>query len=88
MQSIPFGLDAIPNVLKDSASEEKGETARLSSFVGAIAVCDLVKTTLGPKVRRRKCLWEERKGVFFFNSARDGRSEREKVEEFWKRMRV
>lgn len=29
--------------------EEKGETARLSSFVGALAVVDLVKTTLGPK---------------------------------------
>jgi T-complex protein 1 subunit beta len=29
--------------------EEKGEMARLSSFVGAIAVADLVKTTLGPK---------------------------------------
>jgi T-complex protein 1 subunit beta len=31
------------------ASEEKGEIARLSSFVGAIAIADLVKTTLGPK---------------------------------------
>mmetsp|Transcript_20577 Transcript_20577/g.56807 ORF Transcript_20577/g.56807 Transcript_20577/m.56807 type:complete len:542 (+) Transcript_20577:118-1743(+) len=28
---------------------DKGENARLSSFVGAIAVADLVKTTLGPK---------------------------------------
>ena len=27
----------------------KGETARMSSFVGAIAIADLVKTTLGPK---------------------------------------
>merc|ERR1719420_2337649 len=27
----------------------KGENARLSSFVGAIAIADLVKTTLGPK---------------------------------------
>lgn len=26
-----------------------GETARLSSFVGATAIGDLVKTTLGPK---------------------------------------
>lgn len=31
------------------AGEEKGEHARLSSFVGATAVADLVKTTLGPK---------------------------------------
>ena len=31
------------------ADEERAETARLSSFVGAIAIGDLVKTTLGPK---------------------------------------
>lgn len=31
------------------ASEERAETARLSSFVGAVAVGDLVKSTLGPK---------------------------------------
>ncbi|XP_004343186.2 chaperonin subunit 2 [Capsaspora owczarzaki ATCC 30864] len=36
-------------VLGDQAVEEKGETARLSSFVGAIAIGDLVKSTLGPK---------------------------------------
>lgn len=29
--------------------EEKGEHARLSAFIGAIAIADLVKTTLGPK---------------------------------------
>lgn len=28
---------------------EQGESARMSSFVGAIAIADLVKTTLGPK---------------------------------------
>ena len=39
----------IPTVLSSQAQEEKGEMARLSSFVGAIAVADLVKTTLGPK---------------------------------------
>jgi len=39
-----------PNpVLAQGAEEEKGETARLASFVGAMAVADLVKTTLGPK---------------------------------------
>jgi len=36
-------------ILDQNASEEKGENARLSSFVGAIAISDLVKTTLGPK---------------------------------------
>lgn len=37
------------NVLNEKATEEKGENARLSSFVGALAVTDLLKTTLGPK---------------------------------------
>nr|CAD7258212.1 unnamed protein product [Timema shepardi] len=36
-------------ILKHEADEEKGETARLSSFVGAVAIGDLVKSTLGPK---------------------------------------
>nr|CAB3477886.1 unnamed protein product [Digitaria exilis] len=36
-------------VLKDDAVEEKGERARMASFVGAMAIADLVKTTLGPK---------------------------------------
>ncbi|XP_075223613.1 T-complex protein 1 subunit beta-like isoform X2 [Lycorma delicatula] len=35
--------------LKNEAAEEKAETARMSSFIGAIAVGDLVKSTLGPK---------------------------------------
>jgi len=46
-------MDMVGNVLlqifDDGASEDKGEMARLQSFVGAIAVADLVKTTLGPK---------------------------------------
>lgn len=36
-------------IYKQGANEERAETARLSSFVGAIAVGDLVKSTLGPK---------------------------------------
>lgn len=36
-------------VLKNEAQEEKAEMARLSSFIGAIAIGDLVKSTLGPK---------------------------------------
>ncbi|TVU46400.1 hypothetical protein EJB05_05934 [Eragrostis curvula] len=36
-------------VLKDDAVEEKGDRARMASFVGAMAIADLVKTTLGPK---------------------------------------
>lgn len=42
------------NIFKAGADEERAETARLSSFVGAIAIGDLVKSTLGPKgmVRR------------------------------------
>merc|ERR1711970_1503626 len=37
------------NIYRQGAQEERAETARLSSFVGAIAVGDLVKSTLGPK---------------------------------------
>ncbi|XP_010544291.1 PREDICTED: T-complex protein 1 subunit beta-like [Tarenaya hassleriana] len=40
---------AIDKIFKDEASEEKGERARMASFVGAMAIADLVKTTLGPK---------------------------------------
>lgn len=36
-------------IFGDQVTEERGENARLSAFVGAIAVGDLVKTTLGPK---------------------------------------
>ncbi|TNN29029.1 T-complex protein 1 subunit beta [Liparis tanakae] len=37
------------NIFRQGADEEKAETARLSSFIGAIAIGDLVKSTLGPK---------------------------------------
>jgi len=36
-------------ILDDEATVDKGENARLTAFVGAIAMADLVKTTLGPK---------------------------------------
>jgi len=42
-------LFAPAGILKEGAGEEKGEVARLQSFVGAIAIGDLVKSTLGPK---------------------------------------
>jgi len=48
-QNMDMAGNISTRVLKDQASEEKGEIARLSSFVGAIAIADLVKTTLGPK---------------------------------------
>nr|ACU45317.1 rho chaperonin-containing TCP-1 [Rhodomonas sp. CCMP768] len=35
-------------ILSQESSEEKGENARLSSFLGAIFITDLMKTTLGP----------------------------------------
>lgn len=36
-------------VLNAESQVEKGENARMSCFVGAIAIADMVKTTLGPK---------------------------------------
>jgi len=38
-----------PQIFDEEAEESKGEMARLTSFVGAIAISELVKTTLGPK---------------------------------------
>ncbi|KAG8758040.1 T-complex protein 1 subunit beta [Serendipita sp. 396] len=37
------------NIFSQEATEERSESARLSSFVGAMAIGDVVKTTLGPK---------------------------------------
>lgn len=37
------------SVLRADATEEKGENARMAAFVGALAIADLVKSTLGPK---------------------------------------
>eukprot|EP00879_Flechtneria_rotunda_P004896 GHRR01005170.1.p1 GENE.GHRR01005170.1~~GHRR01005170.1.p1 ORF type:complete len:533 (+),score=185.87 GHRR01005170.1:234-1832(+) len=36
-------------MLQEGATESKGENARMASFVGALAIADLVKSTLGPK---------------------------------------
>ena len=41
--------NVLPQVFDENASQDAGELARMQSFVGAIAVADLVKTTLGPK---------------------------------------
>jgi len=38
-----------PNILKEGGTEERGDNARLQAFIGAIAIGDLVKSTLGPK---------------------------------------
>ena len=36
-------------IINEEASVEKGENARMASFVGAIAIADLVKSTLRPE---------------------------------------
>jgi hypothetical protein len=43
-----FG-DVGPNVMQQGSQQETGENSRMASFMGAFAICDLVKTTLGPK---------------------------------------
>jgi len=55
--------------LSDGADVHKGEDARLSSFVGAIAIADLVKTTLGPKGMDKilQALSEQSQGVSVTN---------------------
>lgn len=46
-------MDAVGNmmthVFNNNAQDDKDEFARMQSFIGAIAVADVVKTTLGPK---------------------------------------
>merc|ERR1719487_2897783 len=39
----------MPSILKAGASDDKGDNARLQTFIGAIAIGELVKSTLGPK---------------------------------------
>ncbi|XP_042325764.1 T-complex protein 1 subunit beta isoform X1 [Sceloporus undulatus] len=51
------------NIFKAGADEERAETARLSSFVGAIAIGDLVKSTLGPKGMDKILLSTGREGT-------------------------
>ncbi|CAE7831755.1 cct2 [Symbiodinium sp. CCMP2592] len=38
-----------PEIFKEGAGEDRGEFARLQAFIGAIAIGDMVKSTLGPK---------------------------------------
>lgn len=47
MQAALYGNPG--DVLRSGASEEKGERAKMINIMGAIAIADLVKTTLGPK---------------------------------------
>ncbi|KAK2572665.1 T-complex protein 1 subunit beta [Acropora cervicornis] len=48
--SVFFKVSLNPvQILNQGAEEERAETARLSSFIGAIAIGDLIKSTLGPK---------------------------------------
>lgn len=53
----PFSL------YKAGADEEKAENARLSAFVGAIAIGDLIKSTLGPKGMDKILQGSERGGM-------------------------
>lgn len=42
-------LSSVPSIYRQGAGEDKGDVARLQAFIGAIAIGDLVKSTLGPK---------------------------------------
>jgi len=58
-------------ILKHEADEEKAEVARLSSFVGAMAIGDLVKSTLGPK-GMDKILWGTGRNTGIVEVTNDG----------------
>ena len=55
-------------MFKQGADEEKAEVARLSSFVGAMAIGDLVKSTLGPKVQATIATPNTSTSIILFNS--------------------
>nr|GEY74802.1 T-complex protein 1 subunit beta [Tanacetum cinerariifolium] len=48
-QAISNKISSCGTSFSAQLTEEKGERARMASFVGAMAMADLVKTTLGPK---------------------------------------
>lgn len=48
-QAIDPPIDQSTNHSHPIPHQPQGENARMASFVGAIAIADLVKTTLGPK---------------------------------------
>ena len=52
--SVSF-LFSLADTLFCKATEEKAENARLSSFAGALAHGDLVKSTFGPKETNKPC---------------------------------
>ena len=49
MADLDFVGNVAPKVFKDNAQDDKAEFARMQSFIGAITIADMVKTTLGPK---------------------------------------
>jgi T-complex protein 1 subunit beta len=49
MSQIRVSPAGLQKVLRPNTSEEKGENARLSLLTGALAITDLLKTTLGPR---------------------------------------
>uniref|UniRef100_A0A6Q2YCF7 CCT-beta n=1 Tax=Esox lucius TaxID=8010 RepID=A0A6Q2YCF7_ESOLU len=69
------------NIFRQGADEEKAETARLSSFIGAIAIGDLVKSTLGPKGMPKRL---ENVNILIANTGMDT----DKIKIFGSRVRV
>ena len=49
LRAVVEGMRAHKSALSPLPFLAQGDQARLSSFMGAIAIADLVKTTLGPK---------------------------------------
>ena len=50
-------LSSVPSIYKQGAGEDKGDVARLQAFIGAIAIGDLVKSTLGRSLSDDIVLW-------------------------------
>ncbi|EZG44297.1 T-complex 1 subunit beta [Gregarina niphandrodes] len=42
-------LQVVPNILQQGGQEDRGENARMQCYIGAIAIGDMMKSTLGPR---------------------------------------
>ncbi|KAL1239179.1 T-complex protein 1 subunit beta [Trichinella pseudospiralis] len=71
MIEFPVVLNPV-QILKRDADEEKGSAARMSSYAGAMALGDMLKSTLGPKGMDKILIGGREGGPQFMHVTNDG----------------
>ncbi|OUC40704.1 T-complex protein 1, beta subunit [Trichinella nativa] len=71
MIEFPVVLNPV-QILKRDADEEKGSVARMSSYAGAMALGDMLKSTLGPKGMDKILIGGREGGPQFMHVTNDG----------------